>query len=68
MEKMREQRVVLEISGNTKRRFIVRAQTDIINHPYEKVLDIWKLDRQGGKMSRIRLLNTYNNNLREDHV
>lgn len=54
---------------NTRGRLIVKAQTDIIPHPYIMTLDLLKLKTPGGKKKRrIRGVNTYDNNLMADQV
>lgn len=65
----KKQRIAAGIAINTMGRLILDARTDIIDHPYIIVLDIWELNRQREKMKRrTRLVNNYNNNIRADQV
>lgn len=59
--------MTIEIVGTMRNRIIVEAKTDIINHPYIKVLNVWELEERGGrKKRRTRIVNVYGNHLQPD--
>jgi ribonuclease HI len=54
-------RVATAIRRDLFSRVIVEPRTDLVNHPYFLVLDIWELDRAGEKNRRTRVINCYDN-------
>lgn len=51
MEKRKEQRVAIGIGVSTRGNLIVESRTDIMNHTYTMTLNLWELERSGGKRS-----------------
>lgn len=67
--KHKEQQVTIEVVVHTMEKLMMKAWINIINHSYIMVLDLWELEKASGKKKRrIRLVNTYDNSLKVDHV
>lgn len=67
--KRKEQTVAIGKVVSTRGRLIVEARTNIIDHSYIMVLDLWELEKPGGKKNRkTRVANTYENNLTAHQV
>lgn len=61
--------VAIEMAVSTKGQLIVKARMNTINHLYIMTLDLWELERSGGKKKkRTRVVNTYNNNFTVDQI
>ena len=54
-------RVAVGIRRDLYSQLIVEARTDLIDHPYIMVVDVWDLGRAGEKKRRTRLVNCYDN-------
>ena len=63
----RQQRVAVGVKRDLKGRLIVESRSDIVDHPYIQVLDVWELDSQGKKKRRTRIVNVYDNWVGEGH-
>lgn len=63
----KKQKVAIGIAITRWNRIIVEARADIIKHSYIQALDLWELEKTGGKKKK-RTVNRYNNHLQEDHV
>lgn len=46
---------------------IVEARTDLLDHPYFMVMDVWELNRAREKTRRTRIINCYDNWLGMGH-
>ena len=64
---LRNRRVTMAIRRDLFNRTTVEARTDLINHPYIMVLDIWELGRAGERARRTRVINCYDNRLGVGH-
>lgn len=65
----KEKRVAIEIAITTRNRIMVEGRVDIINHPYNPALDMWKLEEKGGKKKRRRrVVKVYDNYLRANQA
>ncbi len=62
--KQSEKRVSIAIKRDIMAQLIIEARTDLINHPYALVLDIWDIQpNTKTKKRRTRLINIYDNRI-----
>lgn len=57
----RQQRVAVGVRKDIQGRIVVESRSDIIEHPYIQVLDVWELDIQKKKKRKSRIVNVYDN-------
>jgi hypothetical protein len=61
---LKDKRVATAIRRDLTAKIIIEARTNLVNHPYALVLDIWDTHRKSKtKMRRTRLVNTYDNRI-----
>jgi hypothetical protein len=62
-------RVAVAVRRDTLNKRIIEARTDLINHPYFLVVDVWDLERGSRKqVRRTRVVNCYDNWIGEGQV
>jgi len=61
----RNHRVAVAVRKDLLSQKIFEARTDLLNHPYLMVIDVWDLDRSGNRARRTRIINCYDNWLGE---
>jgi len=62
--KQNEKRVSIAVKRDIMAQVIIEARTDLINHPYALVLDIWDIQPvTKTKKRRTRLINVYDNRI-----
>jgi hypothetical protein len=54
-------RVVIAVWRDLLGQLVIEAQTDLINHPYILIVDVWDLGRAQERVQRTRVVNCYNN-------
>ena len=57
----RQQRVAIGVKKDLGGRMVVEPRSDLIEHPYIQVIDIWELDAQRKKKRKTRIVNVYDN-------
>ena len=60
-------RVAMAIRRDLLNKVMVEARTDLLDHPYLMVLDVWELGRAREKTRRTRVINCYDNWLGPGH-
>ena len=55
----RDKRVLIAIKKEILTNIVIENRSDLVNHPYFLVLDIWDLSKTKQKMRRTRLINCY---------
>lgn len=63
----REKRVVIAVRRDIPNQLAIEARTDLLDHPYLMVLDIWELSRAQERARRTRIVNCYDNWLGAGH-
>jgi hypothetical protein len=62
--KQNEKRVAIAVKRDITAQLIIEARTDLVNHPYALVLDIWDIHSYiKTKKRRTRLINIYDNRI-----
>lgn len=64
----RQQRVALGVKKDVGGRMIVETRSDLIDHPYIQVVDVWELDSQKKKKRKTRIVNVYDNWVGRDQI
>ena len=64
---LRDRRVAIAIRRDLVDKVIVEARTDILDHPYFMIVDVWELNRAQEKVRRTRIVNGYDNWLGASH-
>ena len=57
----RQQRVAIGIKKDLGGRIMAETRSDLVDHPYIQVVDVWELDIHKKKKRRTRLVNIYDN-------
>ena len=55
----RQQRVAFGIKKDIRANVIVETRSDLVDHPYIQIIDIWELDLCGNKSRKTRIINLY---------
>lgn len=58
---IRQQRVALGIKKDVGGRLMAETRSDLVDHPYIQVVDVWELDIHKKKKRRTRIVNVYDN-------
>lgn len=58
---LRQQRAAIAVKKDLGRKIIVESRSDLVDHSYIQVMDLWELDHQKRKYRRTQLVNVYDN-------
>lgn len=64
----RQQRVAMGVKKDLGGRLIVENRSDLVNHPYIQVFDVWELDSSRKKKRKTRIVNVYDNWVGEGQI
>lgn len=56
-----QQRVAVGVKKDLEERIIVENRSDLADHPYLQVLDVWELDSNKKKKRKTYIINVYDN-------
>jgi hypothetical protein len=57
----KDHRVAVAIRRDLLNKVMVEARTDLLNHPYLMMMDVWELGRNRERIRQIRIINCYDN-------
>ena len=65
-EKQKQTRVAIAIQKDILNTYIWEDRTDLIQHTHIQVMDIWELTEKGTKKQRTRVVNIYDQDIKDD--
>jgi hypothetical protein len=65
-EERKQTRVAIAVRKDMLNTLIWEDRTDLVQHTHIQVMDIWELTSRGKKRRRTRVVNVYDQNIRDD--